>query len=619
MCGIVGIISNKNVVGKIFSSLERLEYRGYDSAGIAVVVSSSQFAVRGLEKAKTVNCEQRTANKIDRRRAEGKLASLGELLKKEPLAGNVGIGHTRWATHGLPVTKNAHPHSTKRVSVVHNGIIENFNLLRDEMEAAGYKFTSQTDTEVIPILITYYLDRGLKPFDAFKKTLKRLEGAFAIGVIFADDAALLMAARKGSPLAIGYGKGEMYLASDAIALAPLSKKITYLEEDDYARITVDSVEIFNGRDKKVKREIKSSGVSSKVIDKGNYPHYMLKEIYEQPTTIAETLNAYYDPIAHRVNLPKAKFDIAKAARINIVACGTSYYAGMIAKYWIEGLAGIPVEVDIASEFRYRQPVFAKGGVTMLISQSGETADTLAALKIAKENKQRIVSIVNVLQSSIARESEMLFPTLAGPEIGVASTKAFTAQLTCLALLAIACAKDQANLLQELVDVPGIVDSVLDGLYTRIAKMLAKAQTVLYIGRGPSFPNAMEGALKLKEITYIHAEGYAAGELKHGPIALIDKRVPVIVVAPSDEYLTKTVSNVREVAARGGKIILIGDKRAFKELEDVVSEFIEMPVVPSFVSPIIYSVPVQLLAYYTAVEKGCNVDQPRNLAKSVTVE
>lgn len=598
MCGIVGIVSKKNVTEKIYNSLTRLEYRGYDSAGIAVV----------------------NDNEIDRRRVEGKLINLHKELNAKPLKGHVGIGHTRWATHGLPITKNAHPHSTKRVSVVHNGIIENFSELRAELEKKKYKFTSQTDTEVIPILITYYLDKGETPFKAFQKTLSRLEGAFAIGAIFADDPNLLMAARKGSPLAIGYGKNEMYLASDAIALAPLSTKIAYLEDDDYAKISIDSCEIYDKSGKKVKRQVKESGISGAAVGKGQFKHFMLKEIHEQPTTIAETLNAYYDPVEHKINLPKAKFDLHKVRKINIVACGTSYYSGLIGKYWIEQLAGIPVEVDIASEFRYRKPVFERGGLTMLISQSGETADTLAALKHARDNGQHILSIVNVQQSSIARESDIIIPTLAGPEIGVASTKAFTAQLTCLAVLTMAMSKTPPGLLQQLVDTPSIIAEILHNEhYEEVASILAKAQSVIYIGRGTSYPIALEGALKLKEISYIHAEGIGAGELKHGPIALIDKKVPVVVIAPDDEYFTKTASNVREVAARGGKVILISDKKGCRELSDVTYRAIEMPNVANFITPFVYSIPEQLLAYYTALQKGTDVDQPRNLAKSVTVE
>ncbi len=598
MCGIVGIVSKENVTGRIFDSLSRLEYRGYDSAGIAVI----------------------SKNKIDRRREEGKLSSLRKLIEEKPLKGFVGIGHTRWATHGLPVTRNAHPHSTNRVSVVHNGIIENFHALREEMEKAGYEFTSQTDTEVIPILITYYLDKGKKPFDAFHKTLQRLEGAFAIAAIFADDDGLLMAARKGSPLAIGYGKGEMYVASDAIALAPLTQKICYLEDNDFAQITTKTVKIFDRSGKNVSRETKNSGLSGAAVGKGNYRHFMLKEIHEQPTAIAETLNAYYDPVGHRINLPKTKFNLRDVSRITIVACGTSYYAGLVGKYWIEQLTGLPVEVDIASEYRYRKPVFDKNGMVLLISQSGETADTLAALKHAKENKQKIASIVNVQQSSIARESDLIIPILAGPEIGVASTKAFTSTLTNLAVLAISLAKNPPGLLQQLVDVPAMVADVLNiKAFEEVADELAAAQTILYLGRGTSFPIALEGALKLKEISYIHAEGYAAGELKHGPIALIDEKVPVIVIAPYDEYFGKTSSNVQEVAARGGKVILLSNKQGCKELKNIVHKAIEMPVMPSFTTPIVYAVPVQLLAYYTALVKGTDVDQPRNLAKSVTVE
>ena len=597
MCGIVGIISKKNVTERIYESLSRLEYRGYDSAGIAVVNGA-----------------------IDRRRTEGKLAELKKELALKPLNGNVGIGHTRWATHGLPITKNAHPHSTTKVSVVHNGIIENFLELRKELEKKSYKFTSQTDTEVIPVLITYYLDSGKKPFDAFKAALARLEGAYAIAVIFADKPDVLMAARLGSPLAIGYGKTEMFVASDAIALAPLTQKICYLEDGDFAEVTLAGAKIYNAKGKPAKREIKNSGVSGKSVGKGNYKHFMLKEIFEQPTAVAETLNAYYDPIGHKINLPKAKFNLSKIPKIQIVACGTSYYAGMVAKYWIESIARIPVDVDVASEFRYRQPVYTKGGLTLLISQSGETADTLAALRHAKANKQYIAAIVNVQGSSIARESDFIIPTLAGPEIGVASTKAFMAQLTCLAALAVALGGNKPEYMTALADAPAKIAKVLnEKQYEPIAKILAKAKTILYIGRGTSFPIALEGALKLKELSYIHAEGYGAGELKHGPIALIDKNVPIIVIAPEDEYFAKTASNVREVAARGGKVIVISTKKGCAELADVTYKAVVMPQVSDFITPLIYSVPVQLLAYQTALILKRDVDQPRNLAKSVTVE
>lgn len=597
MCGIVGIISKKNVVQRVFDSLARLEYRGYDSAGIAVVNKA-----------------------IDRRRTEGKLAELKKELAANPLNGNVGIGHTRWATHGLPITKNAHPHSTAKVSVVHNGIVENFLELRKELEKKGYKFTSQTDTEVIPVLITYYLDSGKKPFDAFKAAITRLEGAYAIAVIFAENSGVLMAARKGSPLAIGYGRGEMFVASDAIALAPLTQKICYLEDGDYAEVTLAGAKIYDIKNKLAKRKIANSGVSAKAVGKGNYKHFMLKEIYEQPTAVAETLNAYYDPIGHKINLPKSKFNLGKIPKIQIIACGTSYYAGMVAKYWIESIARIPVDVDVASEFRYRQPVYAKGGLTLLISQSGETADTLAALRHARANKQHIASIVNVQGSSIARESDFIIPTLAGPEIGVASTKAFTAQLTCLAAFAVALGGNKPQYMTALADAPAKIASVLnEKQYEPVAKILAKAKTILYIGRGTSFPIALEGALKLKELTYIHAEGYGAGELKHGPIALIDKNVPIIVIAPEDEYFAKTASNVREVAARGGKVIVISTKKGCAELKDVAYKSVVMPQVADFITPLVYSLPVQLLAYQTALLLKRDVDQPRNLAKSVTVE
>ncbi len=597
MCGIVGIISKKNVTERIYQSLSRLEYRGYDSAGIAVCNGG-----------------------IDRRRTEGKLKELKAELEKKPLKGLVGIGHTRWATHGLPITKNAHPHSTKKVSIVHNGIIENFLELRAELEKKGYEFTSQTDTEVIPVLITSYLDKGESSFDAFHKAIKRLDGAYAIGAIFADEPEMLMAARKGSPLAIGYGEGEMFIASDAIALAPLTQKIAYLEDGDFAVLTLKTAKIYDIKGNEVKRKAKNSGVSSASVGKGNFKHYMLKEIHEQPTAIGETLNAYYDIIGHKVNLPRVKFNIGKVPKIQIVACGTSYYAAMVGKYWIEAIARIPVDVDVASEFRYRKPVYTKGGLTLLISQSGETADTLAALRHAKENGQYIASIVNVQSSTIARESDLIIPTLAGPEIGVASTKAFTAQLTCLAVLAVALGGNNAELLTQLADAPSRVASILnDNQYESIAADIAKAKTVLYIGRGTSYPIALEGALKLKELSYIHAEGYGAGELKHGPIALIDKNVPIIVIAPEDEYFPKTASNVREVAARGGKVIVISTKKGCKELADVTHKCIVMPDAPDFITPLIYSLPVQLLAYQTALNLKRDVDQPRNLAKSVTVE
>ena len=600
MCGIVGIVSNQDVVADAFKALQRLEYRGYDSAGIAV----SHGGERGLE----------------RRRAEGKLENLGAALKASPMQGNIAIGHTRWATHGLPITTNAHPHSTLEVSVVHNGIIENFLELRAEMEGLGYEFSSQTDTEVIPVLITHFLSQNNSPFEAFKKTLARLNGAFAIGAIFGADAGTLMAARKGSPLAIGYGEGQMFIASDAMALAPLSNKITYLEDGDFAELRADSCNIFDSSGSAVEREIQQSNISDEAIEKGSFAHFMLKEIHEQPTVIGQTINAYYDAFSGKVNMPKSAVNFAEIEKITIIACGTSYYAGMVAKYWIENLVGIAVEVDVASEFRYRTPVYAKNGLVLAISQSGETADTLAAIKHAKDAGQKTAAIVNVLESSIAREVDLVVPTLAGPEIGVASTKAFTCQLTALAMLTIALKPDSSNLIEHILDVPANISSVLNlPDYEQIAAEISAARSVLYIGRGTSFPIAMEGALKLKEISYIHAEGYGAGELKHGPIALIDADVPVIVVAPYDEHFAKTASNVREVAARDGKIIVISTAKGCAELADVAFKTLEIPEIPNFISPILYSIPVQLLAYYTALAKGTDVDQPRNLAKSVTVE
>ena len=625
MCGIVGIVGNKNVSEEIFESLAKLEYRGYDSAGIAVISNNPPLTPPSGERTSIetpLPQEGVRGGLIIRQRAEGKLANLRAELDSSPLNGNIGIGHTRWATHGLPITENAHPHSTAEVSVVHNGIIENFLDLRSEMEKAGHKFTSETDTEVIPVLITYYLGQGDSAQAAFQKTLSRLEGAFAIGAIFAAEPDLLMAAKQGSPLAIGYGDGATYMASDAIALSGLSNKVTYLEDGDFAALSKDGAKIFDQNGDEVEREIVVSNISGENIGKGNFEHYMLKEIHDQPTAIAETLNAYYDPLHDKVNLPNAGFDLDGVRKITILACGTSHYAALIGKYWIEKLARIPVEVDIASEFRYREPVYAdKGGLVLAISQSGETADTLAAVKHAKAAGQKIAAIVNVPQSSIAREADLIIPTLAGPEIGVASTKAFTAQLTNLATFAIALAPGVPGLLGQLTDVPAMIAALLHDteIYQKIADDLSKAKTILYIGRGTSYPIALEGALKLKEISYIHAEGFGAGELKHGPIALIDENVPVVVVAPYDEYFGKTASNIREVTARGGKVVLISNAEGCAELKDEVAHTIEMPFMPAFVTPILYALPVQLLAYYTALKKGTDIDQPRNLAKSVTVE
>jgi glucosamine--fructose-6-phosphate aminotransferase (isomerizing) len=607
MCGIIGIIGKEEVSPLLIEGLRRLEYRGYDSAGIATL-SDGQ-----------ITCS----------RAAGKLKALEKELEKKSLAGTLGIGHTRWATHGMPTITNAHPHVTDKVGVIHNGIIENFIELREELEKIGYKFKTETDTEVIPLLITNFLEQGKTPHEAVSLTLKKLEGAFALGIIFAGNHDLLIAARRGSPLAIGYGDGEMYIASDAYALAPLTSKITYLKDGDWAEITRKSVVIYDSDDKKVEREIKPTNLSGATTGKGDYAHFMLKEIYEQPGVIGETLNSFYNPVTASIQLPEFSFDLKKASRITIVACGTSYYAGMVAKYWFENIAKIPTEVDIASEFRYSNKLLPENGIALFISQSGETADTLAALKYAKEHKQNIISIINAHESSMERESDMVLHTLAGPEIGVASTKAFTTQLVALACLALtiadtrkAISKDEiARLSYALSEVPSRAVEVLnhDKELKELARDLSKARDVIYIGRGTSYPLAMEGALKLKEISYIHAEGVAAGELKHGPIALIDESVPVIVIAPYDELFDKTASNVQEVAARGGRVIFLSDHDGMKKLKKISSETIELPKVNPFVAPILYAIPIQLLAYHTAVIKGTDVDQPRNLAKSVTVE
>lgn len=607
MCGIIGIIGKKEVSPLLIEGLRSLEYRGYDSAGIATLYKGEIYCSR----------------------AEGKLKSLEKELEKKPLSGTLGIGHTRWATHGIPNTNNAHPHITDKVGVIHNGIIENFTELRSEMEKLGYKFKTETDTEVIPILITHLLDEGHTPHEAVSATLKKLEGAFALGIIFAENDDLLIAARRGSPLAIGYGDGEMYLASDAYALAPLTSKITYLQDGDWAEITRNNVTIYDNDNRKAEREIKPTRLTGAAIGKGDYDHFMLKEIYEQPGVIGETLNSFYNPVTASIQIPDLPFDINKASKITIIACGTSFYAGQIAKYWFENIAKIPTEVDIASEFRYSNKLLPKDGVALFISQSGETADTLAALRYAKEHGQHVISIVNALESSMERESDIVLNTLAGPEIGVASTKAFTTQLVVLSCMAIAFADARkaisageiARLSHALSEVPSRAVEVLnhDEALQELAHELAKAKDVIYIGRGTSYPIAMEGALKLKEISYIHAEGVAAGELKHGPIALIDESVPVIVIAPFDDLFDKTASNVQEVAARGGRVIFLSDYDGMKKLKQLSSETIELPKVNPFVAPILYAIPIQLLAYHTAVIKGTDVDQPRNLAKSVTVE
>ena len=607
MCGIIGIIGKDPVAGPLLDALKRLEYRGYDSAGIATLINGG----------------------IERRRAEGKLENLVSRIQSEPIAGTTGIGHTRWATHGVPNEKNAHPHATKSVAVVHNGIIENFQVLRDELAAAGHVLASDTDTEVVVHLITLGLERGDTPAEATKAALARLEGAFALGIVFAGEDDLMIAARQGSPLAIGIGDGEMYLGSDAIALAPLTSRIMYLEDGDWAVINAESVTVYGEDGRKAAREVRETELSGDIIGKGGYEHFMLKEIYEQPQVIGDTLHSFVNPAQRSITLPDFFFDPAEATKFTLIACGTSYYACLVAKYWLETLARVPVEADIASEFRYRGAAMPEGGLAVFVSQSGETADTLAALRYAKDQGQKILSVVNVPESTIARESDAVLHTNAGPEVGVASTKAFTTQLTVLGCLAIRVAKargaidaeTEARLVGALTEVPARAAEVLnhDERLRELAEEIAKARDVLYLGRGTSYPIALEGALKLKEISYIHAEGYAAGEMKHGPIALIDDGVPVIVIAPTDDLFEKTASNIAEVMARGGRVIFFSDTRGEKRLAGETAVTIALPEVDPFVTPILYAIPVQLLAYHTAVIKGTDVDQPRNLAKSVTVE
>jgi glucosamine--fructose-6-phosphate aminotransferase (isomerizing) len=608
MCGIIGILGREPVAGHLVDALKRLEYRGYDSAGIATLD-------HGV---------------LARRRAEGKLHALEIRLEREPLGGNIGIGHTRWATHGRPTENNAHPHATDCVAVVHNGIIENFRELRERLIQNGAKFSSETDTEVVAHLVTAELKNGKSPVDAVAAALKQLRGAFALAFLFAGEDNLMIGARKGSPLAIGYGKDEMFLGSDAIALAPFTDTISYLEDGDWAVLTRAGVEIHDEQGARVERAVVKSTVSAHLVDKGNHKHFMGKEIHEQPEVVGHTLAHYIDMVTERVHLPgNLPFDWSKIKRLSISACGTAFYAGLVAKYWFERFAKLSVEIDIASEFRYREAPLEAGDLAIFISQSGETADTLATLRYAREHKQHILSVVNVSTSTIARESDVVMPTLAGPEIGVASTKAFTCQLAVLACLALAAGRargelsdaDEQKLVHALIETPRLMAQALtlEPQIEKLAHDLAKARDVLYLGRGTSFPIALEGALKLKEISYIHAEGYAAGELKHGPIALIDETMPVIVIAPHDRVFEKTVSNMQEVAARGAKIILVTDARGTKEatIESVVT--LTLPEMASTVTPLVYAIPVQLIAYHTAVALGTDVDQPRNLAKSVTVE
>jgi glucosamine--fructose-6-phosphate aminotransferase (isomerizing) len=606
MCGIVGVLGKGSVAELLVDALKRLEYRGYDSAGVATLENG----------------------RIERRRAQGKLRNLEELLKREPLHGQTGIGHTRWATHGKPSEANAHPHMTNDVAIVHNGIIENFRELKAELMAEGAPFTSDTDTEVIPHLITRELRAGKDPVAAVYQTLSQLQGAFALAMIFRGYDDLMIVARQGSPLAIGYGDGEMFVGSDAIALAPFTDQIAYLEDGDRAVITRQGVAIRDRSGNAVNRPVARSLAAGLIVDKGNYRHFMAKEIHEQPEVVGHTLAHYLDLATYRVDLPPLPFDFAGVSRLSLSACGTAFYACLVAKYWFERWAQLPVDVDIASEFRYRELAMAPGGVSLFVSQSGETADTLASLRYCCAQRQHVLSIVNVQESSIARESDAVLPTLGGPEIGVASTKAFTCQLTVLACLAIAAGKArgvigpslEAALVKALVEVPRHMATILrdEAPYEVLAHSLSKARDVLYLGRGSSYPIALEGALKLKEISYIHAEGYAAGELKHGPIALIDETVPVIVIAPRDDLFDKTVSNMQEVAARDGKIVLVSDADP-ASTGCAVQMALPVPTVHPFVTPLVYALPVQLIAYHTAVFMGTDVDQPRNLAKSVTVE
>ena len=606
MCGIIGITGHRNAAPLILGGLKHLEYRGYDSAGIATLSNGA----------------------ITRARAQGKLMNLEKVLESTPLAGTTGIGHTRWATHGIPNEINAHPHATDKVAVVHNGIIENYRELREEMSAKGYSFLSQTDTEVIPALLTHYLNEGITPQKAMAKTLARLHGAFALAVVFRDHPDLVLGARQGPPLAVGHGDKEMFLGSDAIALSNLTSRISYLEDGDWVELTPTSAIFHDASGNVVERPISQSGYSGASAGKGNYRHFMQKEIFEQPGVVGEAVKIYCNPATLDITLPKFPFDLKDISRVQIIACGTSYYAAQVAKYWMESIARIPVEVDIASEYRYRSPVPDPKGLTIVISQSGETADTLAVLRFTKKIHP-VLAIVNVPESTIAREANAVIYTHAGPEIGVASTKAFTTQLATLACLAIELAKTRGTITtdarkhycQQLLEVPSYMTDILKQGHKiqALAQNLMKARDMLFIGRGTSFAIAMEGALKMKEISYIHAEAYAAGELKHGPIALIDENMPVIVLAPSDALYEKTTSNMQEAAARGGRIVLISDDNGVNNAGELPVASITIPTADAFIDPMLYALPMQMLAYHVAVLKGTDVDQPRNLAKSVTVE
>ena len=607
MCGIIGIVSSEPVADRLVDGLRRMEYRGYDSAGVCTLDDG----------------------KLMRRRAEGKLNNLVAELAANPAPGDMGIAHTRWATHGAPTAQNAHPHATDRVALVHNGIIENFKELRAELQADGRTLESDTDSEVVVHLVSREIENGSSPREAVAQVLPRLRGAFALAIAFRDHPGMLIGARRGSPLVVGYGDGETYIGSDALALAPLTQQISYLEEGDWVVVTREAAEIHDAENQPVEREIQTSGASAAAVEKGNYRHFMQKEIFEQPTVVAQTLGSYLRQSDNSVALPQFDFDLSQIKRVTIVACGTSFYAGMVAKYWFEQFARVPVDIDVASEFRYREPVLEEGGLALFISQSGETADTLAALRHCKENGQTIAVIVNVPTSSMAREADLLLPTHAGPEIGVASTKAFSCQLAVLAALAAHMAvtkglmsrEEEQEVVGHLLEAPAALNAALDhdDDIASMAHLIAPARDVLYLGRGPDYALALEGALKLKEISYIHAEGYASGEMKHGPIALIDDKVPVIVLAPSGPLFEKTVSNMEEVRARGGQVVLISDADGLEQAGEGCLATIEMPKVHPLIAPLVYTIPVQLLAYHVACVKGTDVDQPRNLAKSVTVE
>jgi len=611
MCGIIGIVSSDAVADRLVDGLRRMEYRGYDSAGVCTLHDG----------------------KLERRRAEGKLMNLVGVLDNDPAPGTVGIAHTRWATHGAPTSANAHPHATGEVAIVHNGIIENFKELRAELAEDGRTFESETDSEVVAHLVSREIENGASPEGAVRTVLPRLRGAFALAITFRQHPELLIGARLGSPLVIGHGTDpdnpEMFLGSDALALAPLTQRITYLEEGDWAIVRQNRAQIFDSEGRETIRPVQASGASAAAVEKGNYRHFMQKEIYEQPTVVAQTLSSYLRREDNSVALPQFDFDLSGVKRLTIVACGTSFYAGLVAKYWIEQFARVPVDIDVASEFRYREPVLEEGGLALFISQSGETADTLAALRHCKAEGQTIAVVVNVPTSSMAREADLLLPTHAGPEIGVASTKAFTCQLAVLAALAANMAVVKGKMTREqerevvahLLEAPAALNAALDhdDDIAAMAPLIAPARDVLYLGRGQDYPLALEGALKLKEISYIHAEGYASGEMKHGPIALIDDDVPVVVIAPSGPLFEKTVSNMEEVRARGGKVVLISDAKGLADAGEGCLATIEMPVVHPLIAPLVYAIPVQLLAYHVAVVKGTDVDQPRNLAKSVTVE